>query len=434
MKVKRFYAANIREAMRKVREELGAEAVILSNRRVSDGLEIIAAIDYDEKLLKNPPVDADPASEPPAPQPAPASPLPSKTTPASLTAAPTMTKPTAMPTQTPKLASSPVASQPIRPAAEKAQVVWSQDPMLVDMQNDIKRMQHMLEQQLSGLAWGDLGRRQPQRADLLEKLMHFGLTAKLSVQLADAAADQPGQGWSMALNALSQGLMVGQDEILSEGGVVALVGPTGVGKTTTIAKLAAHYTLRHGPRQVALITTDSYRIGAFEQLRTFAMILDLPVRLVSSREELQDAIAGYSDKSLVLIDTAGMSQRDMRLSQQFALFDVAPAIKTYLVLSANAQVAMLEEAVIAFGKAPLAGSILTKVDEATRLGGVFSVLYDHKLPLAYVSNGQRVPEDLQVAQIDELLNLAERFVELYSSTADNEALALTFGRRMVNAS
>jgi flagellar biosynthesis protein FlhF len=95
---------------------------------------------------------------------------------------------------------------------------------------------------------------------------------------------------------------------------------------------------------------------------------------------------------------------------------------------------MLEEAVIAFGKAPLAGGILTKVDEATRLGGVFSVLYDHKLPLAYVSNGQRVPEDLQVAQIDELLSLGERFVELYSSTADNEALALTFGRRMVNAS
>jgi flagellar biosynthesis protein FlhF len=431
MKVKRFYAANIREAMRKVREELGAEAVILSNRRVSNGLEIIAAIDYDEKFLKSPPTDANPAAEPPVPQSASA--IPNKPPLTTSTAKP-VPAPKATPTQPPQTMPSSATPPGVRPTGEKSQVVWSQDPMLVDMQNDIKRMQHMLEQQLSGLAWGDLGRRQPQRADLLEKLMHFGLTAKLSVQLADAAAAQPEQGWSMALNALTQGLMVGQDEILSEGGVVALVGPTGVGKTTTIAKLAAHYTLRHGPRQVALITTDSYRIGAFEQLRTFAMILDLPVRLVSSREELQDAITGYSDKSLVLIDTAGMSQRDMRLSQQFALFDVAPAIKTYLVLSANAQVAMLEEAVMAFGKAPLAGGILTKVDEATRLGGVFSVLYDHKLPLAYVSNGQRVPEDLQVAQIEELLSLGERFVELYSSTADNEALALTFGRRMVNAS
>lgn len=432
MKVKRFYAANIREAMRKVREELGAEAIILSNRRVSNGLEIIAAIDYDEKLLKNPQTDAHSKTKSSAPQSAPI--IPSKPIPTPVAAPASMASSTPEAVETPKPASTPVITKPVRPVTEKSQVVWSQDPLLVDMQNDIKRMQQMLEQQLSGLAWGDLGRRQPQRADLLEKLMHFGLTAKLSVQLADAAVTQPEQGWSIALNALTQGLRVGEDEILSEGGVVALVGPTGVGKTTTIAKLAAHYTLRHGPRQVALITTDSYRIGAFEQLRTFAMILDLPVRLVSSREELQDAITGYSDKSLVLIDTAGMSQRDMRLSQQFALFDVEPAIKTYLVLSANAQVAMLEEAVLAFGKVPLAGSILTKVDEATRLGGVFSVLYDHKLPLAYVSNGQRVPEDLQVAQIDELLSLGERFVELYSSTADNEALALTFGRRMVNAS
>lgn len=425
MKVKRFYAANIREAMRKVREELGADAVILSNRRVSNGLEIIAAVDYDEKLARSAPADPEPAVKTAAAASAtqPAAPV---DRPAALAAS--MQRDDA----TPAPVSKPQA--PLTPS--KPQVVWSQDPMLVTMQNDIKRIQHMLEQQLSSLAWGELGRTQPHRADLLEQLMHFGLTTELSLTLADAVASETdsARAWLAALDVLTQGLVVGQDDILTQGGVVALVGPTGVGKTTTVAKLAAHYTLRHGPRQVALITTDSYRIGAFEQLRTFAMILDLPVRLVSSREELQDAIAGYADKSLVLIDTAGMSQRDMRLSQQFALFDALPAIKTYLVLSANAQVAMLEEAVMAFSKVPLAGSILTKVDEATRLGGVLSVFHERQLPLAYVSNGQRVPEDLQVAEIQELLRLGEQFVQLYSKVAENEGLALNLARRVVHAS
>lgn len=420
MKVKRIYAANIREAMRKVREELGADAVILSNRRVSNGLEIMAAVDYDEKLAQGAPTNnhPNPAANAAAPTPKPASP--------------------GQPPAAPSTPSEPTPAPAPQPSAapSKPQVVWSQDPMLVTMQNDIKRIQHMLEQQLSSLAWGELGRTQPHRADLLEKLMHFGLTTELSLSLADAVAHEAHSecAWTTALEVLTRGLVVGQDDILTQGGVVALVGPTGVGKTTTVAKLAAHYTLRHGPRQVALVTTDSYRIGAFEQLRTFAMILDLPVRLVSSREELQDAIAGYADKSLVLIDTAGMSQRDMRLSQQFALFDALPAIKSYLVLSANAQVAMLEEAVMAFSKVPLAGSILTKVDEATRLGGVLSVLHDHRLPLAYVSNGQRVPEDLQVAEVQELLRLGEQFVELYSKVAENEGLVLNLGRREAYAS
>jgi len=229
---------------------------------------------------------------------------------------------------------------------------------------------------------------------------------------------------------LGRGLSVTRDDILTRGGIAALIGPTGVGKTTTVAKLAARYNLRHGPNRVALITTDSYRIGAFEQLCTFGMILDAPVRLVRTAQELQDAIKAFSDKSLILIDTAGMSQRDLRLSQQFALLNDPARIRSYLVLAANAQHSVLQETAAAFARIPLSGAILTKVDETTRLGAALSVVHEQNLPLAYICNGQRVPEDLQAAQVDALIRLGEEFAGLYGTTPENDTLALTFGKRL----
>jgi len=293
-------------------------------------------------------------------------------------------------------------------------------------------MHTLLEQQLSGLAWGELARRQPYRAELLSQLMDFGFGPDLCLRLADAATKEQNSelAWRLALETLGRGLSVTQDDILTQGGIAALIGPTGVGKTTTIAKLAARYNLRHGPGRVALITTDSYRIGAFEQLCTFGMIMDTPVRLVSTAQELQDAITSFAEKSLVLIDTAGMSQRDVRLSQQFALLNHTPRIRSYLVLAANAQHSVLRETVAAFAQVPLSGAILTKVDETTRLGAALSVVYEKELPLAYISNGQRVPEDLQVARIDALIRMGESFAGLYGEAAASDALALTFGGRL----
>ncbi|HAP76916.1 MAG TPA: hypothetical protein DCR14_12620 [Acidimicrobiaceae bacterium] len=214
--------------------------------------------------------------------------------------------------------------------------------------------------------------------------------------------------------------------------VLVCCGSGGVGKTTTAAKLAARYNLRHGPNRVALITTDSYRIGAFEQLCTFGMILDAPVRLVRSAQELQETIRAFSDKSLILIDTAGMSQRDLRLSQQFALLDDPAHIRSYLVLAANAQHAVLQESMTAFARVPLSGAILTKVDETTRLGAALSAVHERALPLAYICNGQRVPEDIQAAQVDALLRLAEEFAGLYDAALENDTLALTFGKRLTD--
>jgi len=434
MKIKRLNAANIREAMRKIREELGPDAVILSNQRSDAGFEIIAAVDYDERLLQGmqlpaPTTTARARAETPDAGPTEdANPDDAESRPAEPTR-PARPAAAAIPPARP---ASVDPASPARP--DKPRVVWSQDPLLVEMRHELQAVHSLLEQQLSGLAWGELGRQQPHRADLLGQLLDFGCSPGLCLRLADAAAAErdPARAWRLALATLGRGLATTQDDILSRGGVAALIGPTGVGKTTTAAKLAARYNLRHGPNRVALITTDSYRIGAFEQLCTFGMILDAPVRLVRSAQELQETIRAFSDKSLILIDTAGMSQRDLRLSQQFALLDDPAHIRSYLVLAANAQHAVLQESMTAFARVPLSGAILTKVDETTRLGAALSAVHERALPLAYICNGQRVPEDIQAAQVDALLRLAEEFAGLYDAALENDTLALTFGKRLTD--
>ena len=437
MKIKRLCAANIREAMRKIREELGPEAVILSNQRTAAGFEIVAAIDYDEQTLRQATLDAAAQRRALA-----------RETEAQFEEHPDLDASSAASTDRPPVDSIPqqVAATPEQdrlatytpqeraaPARlDKSRVVWAQDPLLVEMRNEIKVMHNLLERQLSGLAWGELARRQPHRADLLSQLLDFGLSPNLCLRLAEAAANEPHpeRAWRLALETLGRSLTVTEDDILTQGGVVAMIGPTGVGKTTTIAKLAARYNLRHGPHHVALITTDSYRIGAFEQLCTFGVIMDAPVRLVRTAQELRDAITGFSDKSLILVDTAGMGQRDLRLSQQFALLKDAPQIRNYLVLAANALHAVLRETVAVFGRVPLSGAILTKVDETTRLGAALSAVHEKRLPLAYIGNGQRVPEDLLVARIDALIRMGEEFAGLYNEPTEHDTLALTFGKRL----
>lgn len=431
MKIKRLCAANIREAMRKIREELGPEAVILSNQRTAAGFEIVAAIDYDEQTLQSMrQATAETAGRTlsqdtdvrPDPEPKPDEPDERS----AVSSAETITLPfTDQPT------SPSDRATPIKPG--KSRVIWAQDPLLVEMRKEIQVMHNLLEHQLASLAWGELARCQPHRADLLSQLLDFGFSPDLCLRLAEAATGEsnPERAWRLALETLGRNLSVTEDDILTHGGVVALIGPTGVGKTTTIAKLAARYNLRHGPRQVALITTDSYRIGAFEQLSTFGVIMDAPVRLVRTAQELRDAITGFSDKSLILIDTAGMSQRDLRLSQQFALLKDAPHIRNYLVLAANALHSVLRETATAFGRVPLSGVVITKIDETTRLGAALSAIHATGLPIAYISNGQRVPEDLQAARIDALIRLGEEFAGLYGELDEpRDALALTFGKRL----
>lgn len=380
MKIKRYFAPDIRQAIRQVRDELGPDAVILSNRKAEGGVEIVAAIDYEDTLAE---IDAGRSS----------------------------------------VGSAPVRREPtITPSARPApRAGAAEDPQIAHMGRELKSLRGMLEHQLSGLAWGELGRKHPQRMLLIRQLRELGLSAALAQRIAAEVPESldTERAWRQALALLAHYLPVTDDDILSNGGVVALIGPTGVGKTTTVAKLAARCLLRHGPHSVALITADDQRIGAHEQLKIYGQILNIPVRLASDHRSLATALAELRNVRLVLIDTAGLSQRDARLGEQLALLrSGSPALRLYLVLAANSQIAAIEETVAAFGTAALHGAIVTKIDETSSLGGVLSVLSAHRLPVAYVSEGQRVPEDLAPARSH---NLVARCVAVMQRTRETLA-------------
>ena len=205
------------------------------------------------------------------------------------------------------------------------------------------------------------------------------------------------------------------DDIVKQGGVVALVGPTGVGKTTSLAKLAARFAAHHGAEHVALITTDHYRIGAYEQLATYGKIMGCPVKQAHDLNELEQILYQFRNRKLVLIDTAGMGQRDMRLYQQLDNLTANSRIpiRSYLVLSATGQRRVLQDAVNHFKRIPLSGVVLTKLDESVSLAGALSVLIQNGLPLSYVTDGQRVPEDMKVA---DTLDLAQQALAALDST------------------
>jgi flagellar biosynthesis protein FlhF len=430
MKIKRYFAADMRQAIRKVREEQGPDAVILSNRRVEGGIEIVAALDYDEALVN----EALGQSGPDKHQ----APVTELRTAGAAAAQKNPVSP-AYGYQVPAVASSaqvaPASPEAARTESNRSSIYWAQDPALVDMRREIHELRGLLENQLAHLAWGDLQRRQPHTTELLRRLSELGLSSALCRSLAEqvGAVSDEDQAWRRALGLLAHQLPVTDDDILNSGGMIALVGSTGVGKTTSVAKLAARYALRHGQRSVALVTTDCYRIGAHEQLFTYGRILGVPVQVASSHEELQSTLASLADRRLVLIDTAGMSQRDLRLAEQLAtLRDSGFPLRTYLVMNATTQSNVLDEAVRAFGKAALEGCILTKVDEAASLGGVLSVVAKHRLPLAYVGDGQRVPEDLHPARAHNLVNRAVSLMQQAGQDSNDETLAERFGGMAAN--
>ncbi|MGZ3239412.1 MAG: flagellar biosynthesis protein FlhF, partial [Burkholderiaceae bacterium] len=216
-----------------------------------------------------------------------------------------------------------------------------------------------------------------------------------------------GMNWIKSILARNLSAMNDENEMLEKGGVFALVGPTGVGKTTTTAKLAARCVMRHGTGKLALITTDGYRIGGYEQLRIYGKILGVMVHSVKDETDLRIALDELKNKHTVLIDTVGVSQRDQMVSEQIAMLAGAgDSVKRLLCLSATSTGETLNEVVRAYQGAGLAGCIMTKLDEAATVGSVIDVVIRQKLNLYYVANGQRVPEDLHVANKDYLVDRA----------------------------
>lgn len=381
MRIKRFVAPDMRQALRRIRDELGPDAVILSNGRCEEGIEVTAAVDHD--LPANAPRERADSTVP----------FGEVATPAQPRAA-LRSRDTEIRDENADDGSLGGESAPSRNTTRA-----SRDEQRLDaVSEEVRGLRSLLELQLADLAYGDLARRQPGRATLVRQLGNLGLTRTVARAVAEAVPEglQPGPAWKAALEALAGRLRGVATEVADFEGVVALLGPTGVGKTTTIAKIAARHVLRYGPRGIALVTTDSFRVGAHEQLRTFGRIMDIPVRVANDAEELRQSLAQFGDKRLVLVDTAGISQRDVRFAEQVGMLrSGSPLVRVYLVLSAACQWLSLDETLRAFGGRHVDGAMLTKLDESSGLGGLLSVLIRHELPVAYLSDGQRVPEDLE---------------------------------------
>lgn len=448
MKIKRFVAADMRQAMREVREEQGPDAVILSTRRLDEGVEIIAAVDYDESLVREAARSGEPlptevrivrerAAEPPAlppkprraPAPAPVAPVaaPVQRAPVAPVAAPVAAAPVAA--AKPEPAATPAEPAPLHPMVEQAALDTAR------MRAELGSLRELLESQMASLAWNDLQRRHPLRGRVLRDMTRIGIEPDVARRLADELPDRlsADQARYLPLGVLSRSLAITGYDVAASGGVVALVGPTGVGKTTTIAKLAARAVLRHGASQVALVSTDNYRIGAAAQLEHYGRLLGTRVFPAHDAESLREVLDVLRGRRVVLVDTAGVAGSDPRLEQQMQLLRAAGELRTCLVLAANAQAQAIDDMVRAFLPQQPQACILTKLDEAPSLGGALSALIRHRLPLDYTTDGQRVPEDLATADARVLVCRAAQVLKGSAPAVDEGYMAERFGLAMAGA-
>ena len=382
MKIKRYTAASMREALAQVRAEQGPDAVILSSRRSDEGIEVIAAVDYDEALF----VDANrqrmPAVSPKAPAPT--------------------SSPQLIPAHFQRLTMSPEPLAALRRAAPPADLSYGA------MHRELRDLRQLVETGLAGMTGSDKRVRESLQTcapePLKERVLEELCAMDIAPDVAAALAARTPQRTNLAdpshipLALLVKHMPVVNDLASVSGGIMAVVGPTGAGKTTTIAKLAARWCMRHGVAELALVSTDSYRIGARDQLQAYARMLGAPMHVASGAKDLARVLERLKSKKLILIDTAGMGPRDPRLAEQLAALQLgAPGARILLALPAQGESHSLEEIVQAYAPSNPVACILTKVDEAASLGAVISTTVRHRLKIAYVCDGQRVPEDLHAA-------------------------------------
>lgn len=449
MNVRKFIAPNARDALRKVKETLGNDAIILSNRGIPGGVEIMAVAARDMAMIV--PTQVNEARQTDR-QPKASEDDGDYSVSLSAARAQLTQSSTAMPHQfaskphvqvsanlkpggavnaaiprtgslrNPELPRSPSQSAAMHPAKEIQQppVRNAQVPGATpvrpaaevvprEVMEEIRSLRKIVEQHLAGFAWGESARSAPVKTEILRQMLDSGFSPQFA---RDLLADLPlemdeSQATAWVKGAADRSLFtIGSDgDIIDRGGIYALVGPTGVGKTTTTAKLAARCVLRHGPSKVALVTTDGYRIGAHEQLRIYGRILGVSVYMVKDATELRQTLLELQHKHMVLVDTMGMSQRD-RLVPELNDMLAGCDVQRLLLLSSTSRGDTLDDVVRAYEGENLAGCILTKIDEAASLATALDVIMRHGLKLHYVSNGQRVPEDLHLPNRSYLLHRA----------------------------
>jgi flagellar biosynthesis protein FlhF len=397
VKVRRYVAATSREAMRKVKNDLGADAVILSNRKISGGVEIMALADSemtslvgthqpDQSREKNGHLQELPSPE-------------------SIAAHyPSADGSSGFAFDTHSGAGKPPERQSAinNPLPESIPENIVTEDFVRSLMSEIHTMRSTLEDQLAAVAWGNATQRRPEKMKMLGTLLNAGFSPLLSRRLVDKLSEGLTymQIFKQALSALEFNLQTAvSDEMIQRGGIYTLFGATGVGKTTTIAKIAARSVIRHGADKVALLTTDSYRIGGHEQLRIYGRLLGLSVKNIQDADDLQLTLSELRNKHIVLIDTIGMSHRDQMVAEQIAMFKRAAGtdIKKMLVMSATSSGSTLDEIVSAYSKYGIHGCMITKLDETASLGAALDTVIRRKLILHYVTDGQKVPEDIHPA-------------------------------------
>jgi len=325
--------------------------------------------------------------------------------------------------------------EPVAPQAASvthlADVVSRNNHM--DMVNELRSMKGLIEERFGALAFMEKLQRQPRQALLAQKLLDVGFSPALIRKMVDALPAEAADENAWAANVLERNLLTGESELAMEdqGGVFALIGSTGVGKTTTTAKIAAGFAARHGAANLGLITLDAYRVGAHEQLRAYGRILGVPVHTAHDRASLEDLLELLSAKKMVLIDTAGMAQRDGRTRELLEML-AHRSIKKVLVVDASSQGETIDDVIINWKASACAGVILSKIDEAVKLAPALDALIRHKLKNIGVANGQRVPEDWHHLSANALVHRALKGGGSLAYRMDPQDVHLVFAHAGLN--
>ena len=467
MNIKRFHAPTSREALAKARMAFGDGTLILSNRPTANGVEVVATAEDTLSALDG--GGAGPSANPPLLAPTPARSAPQRASQAAAAAStlgrnpveedteqlamstlsfqdyvrermlrrrhealngpaepqtlsersrdqqperermpapavarhnPLRTIPMDIPPEPPRRRQEPAVSSAVQSAANQQSVM-----------SELHAMKELIEDRFNTLAWLGQARQNPIQSNLMLKMIRAGYSPSLARAVLERMPEELSAAesvrWLMEVLERNLRTDLAEPPLYEQGGIFALVGSTGVGKTTTTAKLAAMCARIHGPGSVGLITLDTYRVGAHEQLRTYGRMLGIVAHLAHDRAALQDLLGLLSGKKMVLIDTTGVAPRDPRKRDMLDVLDL-PHVNRLLVLNAGCHGDTLDDVLTAFKTAGSQQAILSKVDEAVKLGPAIDALIRHQMVLRGVTNGQRVPEDWERADAHKLISTSMR--------------------------
>ena len=415
MKIKRYFAADTRKALRMVRDDLGPDAIIISNRSADGGVEILAAEDFDDELARKGEIDTRNAAEVSAVK-------ETVTTAAAPAPASTMEKPrhpeAAAPARDNVMTSDVILKALKKKQPNQGKQAAAENQLIATMRDELAQLRGMMENQFSVLSQGQWSQNSPIRNDLVQQLSRIGLSPTLASKLVGSMknAEQltPQVATRDMLALLTAKIRINNQSIIEHRGAVALIGPAGAGKTTTIAKLTSQFVRLHGNKNIILLSADNHRIGAHEQLLAYGELFEVPVLRAGDNEEIRQIIHAIGNNSLVLIDTGSLTRQDLQAPEKMATLQPDLGIRNYLVLPATNQTPVLEKLVGSFRNQPLAGAIITKVDEALNLGGALTALINSGLPTAYWSDGLDVNSHLYQATAKHLVAKAVTMVNRQS--------------------